>query len=510
MDLVPFYRRPGVIGLLALVSLTVVYALLFRAVDFSAMTRSPLSDAVLVIGMLALASALFFIAYLLLWTSEVENVLASIARLLFLGGWTLSNLYVLLGAGSPVMRMLLVHTDLAFLTLLGCLAVTSQMVLPVHEPSERFAVFTRLLAFLIGERGPVMFIRAGKTIEAHGERERRGPGVFLVDHASAAVLRTATRFTRAVGPGVVFTERGERLAEALDLRRQVRSVAGSIPQPGIAVENNDVAALAVTRDGIPIATDLSVTFMLDPGHDEEPSQGRSPDQPPYEFNPIAIERAVYGHAYSEFEDLPWTELPLRLAGDLWREVVKEYSLEELLGEHRGDVPPLAQIRERIESRLTDAGSEELDAPSDDNLELDVLRSRGIRVLSVDAGAAVFLPDDIRRERMAHWREAWAGAVYESLAEAKDQVKRLRQQGDAKAHATLLRDLSIELRRRLQEGSTPSRKETLRMLFEDAAQLCSQRGHVADGSNVAIQLTSALENLAALDDDCIDLSDGGMP
>jgi hypothetical protein len=507
MDLVPFYRRPGVISLIGLMILTAVYALLFRAVDFSGMTRSPLSDAVLVVGMLALGGVLVFIAYLLLWTSEVENVLASMARLLFLGGWTLSNLYVLLGAGSPVMRMVLVHTDLAFLTLLGSLAVTSQMVLPVHELSERIAVFTRLLAFLIGERGPVMFLHAGETIEAHGERERRGPGVFLIDYASAAVLRTATRFTRAVGPGVVFTERGERLAEALDLRRQVRSVTGSIPQAGNAVENADVTALAVTRDGIPIATDLSVTFMLDPGHQGEPREGRLPDQPPYEFNPIAVERAVYGHAYSKFEDLPWTELPIRLAGDLWREAVKEYSLEELLGEDEGGAPPLGQVCERIKARLTDVGSEKIEEQSRDNLELAVLQSRGIRVLSVDAGTAIYLPDDIRKERMTRWREAWAGAVYEALAEAKDQVKRLRQQGDSKAHATLLRDLSIELRRRLQEGSIPNRKETLRTLFEDAVQLCAQRGHVADGSNIAIQLTSALEEFAALDDDCIDVTDG---
>lgn len=507
MDLVPFYRRPGVVGFIGLIFLTSLYGVLFRAVDFSSASRTPLTDAVLAVGMFALAAVLVFIAYLLLWTSEVENVLASLVRLLFLGGWTLSNLYILLGAGSGAMRTLLVHADLAFLTLLLTLAVSAQMVLPVHELSDRVAVFSRMLAFLIGERGPVTFIRTGKTIEAHGERERRGPGVFLIDHASAAVLRTATRFTRAVGPGVVFTERGEQLAEALDLRRQIRRVTGAPPRTGGSVQEEGVTTMAVTRDGIPISTDISTTFMLDPGHHNEPLEGHSPDRPPYEFNSAAVEKAVYGHAYGEFEDLPWTELPLRLATDLWREMVKEYSLEELIGQDQDGLPHLHQIRGRIRARLTASHPDVEEERGNANLEFDVLQARGIRILDVDAGSRVYLPDDVRDERMARWRESWAGGVHEALADAKEQVKLMRQQGDAKAHAALLRDLTTDLRHLLQEGSTPNRKETLRRLFEDAIQLCSQRGHVADGANLVIQLSSALEQVDTLNDECIDPSTG---
>jgi hypothetical protein len=500
MDLVPFYRRPGVVGFIGLILITALYGVLFRAADFSAATRTMLSDAVLVIGMLALAAVLVFTAYLLLWTSEVENVLASLVRLLFLGGWTLSNLYVLLGAGSGAIRTLLVHADLAIITLLLTLMISAQMVLPVHDLSDRFAVFSRMLAFLIGERGPVTFIRTGKTIEAHGERERRGPGVFLIDYASAAVLRTATRFTRAVGPGIVFTERGEQLAEALDLRRQVRRVAGTTPTTGGAKEKG-LTTMAVSRDGIPISTDISTTFMLDPGHQGEPHEGYSLDRPPYEFNPNAVEKAVYGHAYGEFEDLPWTELPMRLAADLWREMVKEYSLEALIGQNQAGTPRLQQVRERIKARLTGADSGRA------NLELDVLQARGIRILDLDAGSRIYLPEDVRKERMARWRESWAGAVHEALADAKEHVKLMRQQGDAKAHAALLRDLTTDLRRTLQEGGAPNRKETLRQLVDDAIQLCSQRGAVADGANLVIQLSTMMEEIDALDDDCIDPSNG---
>lgn len=506
MDLVPFYRRPGVVGFIGLLLLTTLYGALFRAADFSAATRTPLSDAVLVVGMLALAAVLVFTAYLLLWTSEVENVLASLVRLLFLGGWTLSNLYILLGAGSGAIRTLLVHTDLAFFTLLLTLMISAQMVLPVEDLSDRVAVFSRMLAFLIGERGPVTFIRTGKTIEAHGERERRGPGVFLIDHASAAVLRTATRFTRAVGPGVVFTERGEQLAEALDLRRQIRRVEGTTPQTG-GPQEKGLTTMAVTRDGIPISTDISTTFMLDPGHQGEPHEGHSLDRPPYEFNPTAVEKAVYGHAYGEFEDLPWTELPIRLAADLWREMVKEHSLEELIGQKQDRLPRMQQVRERIEARLTSADPDAGDDPGRANLELDVLQARGIRILDVDAGSRVYLPEDVRKERMARWRESWAGAVHEALADAKEQVKLMRQQGDAKAHAALLRDLTTDLRRTLQEGDAPNRKESLRRLFDDAIQLCSQRGYVADGANLVIQFSAVLEEIDALDDDCIDPSEG---
>ena len=79
---------------------------------------------------------------------------------------------------------------------------------------QRMAVIRRLLGFALSERGPVTYIRDGKSIEAHEESKRVGLGVFLIDHSSAAVLRTDIAFTRAIGPGVTFTKAGERRAGA--------------------------------------------------------------------------------------------------------------------------------------------------------------------------------------------------------------------------------------------------------------------------------------------------------
>src|SRR3990170_2812823 len=127
---------------------------------------------------------------------------------------------------------LVVDMALGAIALLSMIALASQFALPVRTWEQRSAAYNRLLGHLAGARGPVMFIKDGEAREAHRERERRGPGVLVIDSASAAVLRTDVQFTRAAGPGVVFTQSGERLAEALDLRRQLRGIGGGPPGRG--------------------------------------------------------------------------------------------------------------------------------------------------------------------------------------------------------------------------------------------------------------------------------------
>ena len=240
-------------------------------------------------------------------------------------------------------------------SLLVTIALASQFVLPARTADERWQALSRLVSFVLRQHGPISSVENGRLGPVHGE-DRAGPGVLFVDPASAAVLRTPTRFTRAVGPGLTFTAPGERVAEAIDVRRQVRSLQGQRPKPGDPVDA--ASAMALTRDGIPISADLSVTFMLDPGHNLPPREGRSAQLPPYEVNLQAAERAAYGHAYgdTDHEDLPWTELPLRLVIDLWREEVKRHRLDELLDDSSGTPTPVHRLQESLQARLAPAAA----------------------------------------------------------------------------------------------------------------------------------------------------------
>lgn len=351
---------------------------------------------------------------------------------------------------------LLVDAALFVMALVGSAALASQFVLPVRSLDERRQAFARMLAYLLGQHGPVTFVDNGRVARQRGE-DRDGPGVTFIDPASASVLRTATRFTRAVGPGVTFTAPGERLAEAVDVRRQVRSLQGQRPRAGDPPEATSM--LALTGDGVVLSADLGVTFMLDPGHNLAPREGRSPQLPPYEVNLQAAERAAYGHAYGagDRDDLPWTELPLRLVVDVWREEVKRHRLEELLDAGSGELAPVKRLQAAIEARLctTPGPQPATTAPSK---ELQVLAARGIRVLSVSVGN-LYLPDRLQEQRMERWRQEW-------LAGAASRPPDDRPASPGTPWLQLTRNLRTEL----DSGASPDLGRTLQLILSDAVDI----------------------------------------
>ncbi|GAF96866.1 unnamed protein product, partial [marine sediment metagenome] len=107
-----------------------------------------------------------------------------------------------------------------------------------------------------------------------------------------------------------------------------------------------------------------------------------------------------------------------------------------------------------------------------------------------------------------WREAWAGDVQAALARAKEEVKDSRHRGEAEACATLIRDLTTELRQQLGEGKTPHMRDSLRSVIHSAIRLCSQRGLVTDSTNLVIQLNEILDDLSSLNANCSETNAGG--
>ncbi len=398
---------------------------------------------------------------------------------------------------------IIIDLTLAAITLLVMIALASQFALPVRTWDQRSAAFNRLLGHLVGARGPVMFIQEGRPLEAHGERDRQGPGVLVIDSASAAVLRTNVKFTRAVGPGVVFTQAGERLAEALDLRRQVRGLGGSSPAASPPAAGQ-ITTWALTQDGIPVSTDLGVTFMLDSGHVTPPREGRLADLAPFEFNPAAAERAVYGRAHADDENVPWTDLPLRLAVELWRDQVKQRPLEALLNEDTGETSALEAIQNEILARLTSHASE---AVGEDrrthrvvNREFELLYLRGVRVLAVHL-YGLYLPREVRDERVRHWRERWLGAIRRVHLDADNPSEPTAHSKEPSELLRLPLALTAGLTEHLNRGDHPSLRETVSLLIHAAWRLSTADGIEGVPSSIPPRLEQAAKEADALDHEC---------
>ena len=231
--------------------------------------------------------------------------------------------------------------------LLVSLAFFAQFVLPVNSLGERKAAINRLVRYLSGSHGQAVRIENGKLIQGAGDKKRNGPGVVLLDTASAAMLRTKTAFKRAVGPGVVFTAGDEFIhQEALDLHTQVKPIPPLGPLPTDdpfapwnrrsedqeqyeARQARRKETSGFTRDGIEVVPNILAivkTINL-------PGQGGTR----FGFNAESVQMAITreGVVPNELRNVSWAEIPALLAVELWREYLGKFTLTELFTSSQG-------------------------------------------------------------------------------------------------------------------------------------------------------------------------------
>ena len=301
-------------------------------------------------------------------------------------------------------------------SLVAGLMLISQFVLPVQTMRERRAVFDHFMQFVSGNYGPIIVVKDGKIIGRKEELRRYGHGVALVDPVSAIVIehaaarhsalpavnlevardgmpqpvRAGPALVRAAGPGIRFIAPGERVVAALDLRRQSRGTT----------------AKGLTRDGIECSAYISATFALNPdveGHAAEtasqPPERAERNQPAYYFNARNAFRAVYGVALGEKQSVDWTELPLMVAVERFRDVLSEYKLDDLFPPTKPDVYPFATFQGKVVSLVKDAS---------------VLRERGLVVYGVGIGS-FSMPREVLNQRIRSWQARWQKATIQQEA-----------------------------------------------------------------------------------------------
>ena len=289
-------------------------------------------------------------------------------QILRLGGVQASILYILLDLACVFP---------AFLVL--WIAFFAQFVLPVRTFGDRQKIFDRLITYLSGGHGPAMFIRNGELIKKEGEETKKGPGVLWLDSASAAVTRTAVKIKQTMGPGVHFLDSGEFIAGIVDLHIQAQSIGPKeSDKPFDAPDEYDEGEYrqiqdrrkqvsALTRDGIEVLPNISVSFRLDTGFPKEGQPGShfgfrigitKKDKEKEEQDKAAIQKAILGEGINPniSSDSPrhrvaWNQLPSLLAVDIWREYAAKFTLDELFKPEQLVPPPAPQIPESVEEEV---------------------------------------------------------------------------------------------------------------------------------------------------------------
>lgn len=324
-----------------------------------------------------------------------------------------------------------------FLVFLLSVFIVAQFVLPVHGWPNRFKAFERLLLSLTPWRGPAVFVRSGKLVKRVGEEDNVNPGVALVDLRSAIILQQEYPWgesiqdqdqasengkkgnkraffssnavqqdhifpwVRVCGPGVHFTEYGEKIRDVVDLRRQVRTESGvkAFTRDGIELQTNVFAVFSLSDlpDIIPVAyvggrgmehlfalemepvdknfVKIKARHELDMEDAEEihraveaglivpVDQEASPQntvraKSPYSFDEQRVFAAAYGHAQRSLpeKNMQWHELPQLIATELFRNLLEHYPYDYLYKfDDPNHLPWLEEIKPELSRKLTYQG-----------------------------------------------------------------------------------------------------------------------------------------------------------
>ena len=270
-------------------------------------------------------------------------------------------IYNLIWQGGFWANILGIVLDLILLILLYqvCVFFYAQFILPIHTLEDRNKIVSRLLLHARNAHGPAIFVKNGRKVERAGESDKRGPGVLWVDTASAVVTRTFTTFKQVLGPGVHFIESNEKIASIISLHTQNKSVGpGRDDDPFAKLKENQteeelkayqesharcMAVRGLTRDGIEVFPNISVTFKIDAKPAPTGKNGSH-----FGFNAEAVEKAAKSEGINpntsseEKRRVEWNQLPTLIAVDLWREYLSKFTLSELFDPSLPAIPDIPQ------------------------------------------------------------------------------------------------------------------------------------------------------------------------
>ncbi len=302
----------------------------------------------------------------------------------------------------------------------------SQFVLPIQNPKYRQEIYSRVKNFETGKRGPALFIKNGRVIMHEGEADKHGPGVIVLDTASAAVLRTDTEIKDTVGPGVKFTQKDEYIAGSVDLRAQwqfigpltseqpfLNPVPISHPKGYNDTQNRRQQTSGLTRDGFEVSPTISIKFSIKRPVERKPTEGGVTSQ--YGFDPDSVRNAItrevvqLGTSENSKARMEWNKLPAHLVVNIWREYIRKFKLGDLFT--TSGVSGLQTIEEMINKRVKQSNVVALDdtgMPTGEwleSLEFKQLQSRGLEIMEVRIHNIIFEPS-MEEQTIQQWSTEW--------------------------------------------------------------------------------------------------------
>ncbi len=348
---------------------------------------------------------------------------------------------------NPIVSAIVLVIDfaIAFFLLDKLVYFFSQFVLPIQNPRDRQEIHSRVKNFGSGDRGPALFIKNGRVIMHEGEVDKRGPGLIVLDTASAAVLRTDTEIKDTVGPGIKFTKGADKygkgteyIAGSVDLRSQwqfigplasdqpfLNPVPISSPKEYNDIQSRRQQTSGLTRDGFEVSPTISIKFRIQRPDEKRPTESGVTSQYGYDASSVrnAITREVIHLGTSENSRvrLEWNQLPAHLVVNLWREYIRKFKLADLFT--NDGVSGLQTIEDMINKRVRQSdvmGLDDAGVPTGEwveSIEFKQLQSRGLEMENVRIHNVLF-ESSIEEQTIQQWSAEWLNIAKKEESQLK--------------------------------------------------------------------------------------------
>ncbi|MGE5223438.1 MAG: hypothetical protein ACM3PY_13465, partial [Omnitrophica WOR_2 bacterium] len=413
--------------------------------------------------------------------------------------WTMAhgNFGAVQGKVWRTLLVILFDVFLLLIITIFWMAFFAQFVLPVRTLRERRRVIDRLFAYHTGNPGQAIFIENGEFKEREREVYRSGPGVALLDTASAAVFRNEHAFTQVAGPGIVFTRMNEYPAGTVDLHRQSRTLGPVEKEDPFAPrgeretledyqsrQDRRYSTSALTRDGVEVVSNVSTSFKLNSTSGEGNTM--------FGYDPQSVWGAIAREGInpsalpgSDKRIVSWDWLPSHLAVDLWREYLRKFTLDELFtisenpeqlaspGERRTAYDTITTM---IRERMISPEVEELDdmgrptGVKKASKEYEILKERGIQILSLGVRRLLF-PREVENQLVEQWKGSWLKRAHDEMKEIERYHAEARNTGQDQAWKEYASSTSQVLAGALATNPEIDMATSLELLVQGTLKLC---------------------------------------
>ncbi len=271
-----------------------------------------------------------------------------------------------------------------------------------------------------------------------------GPGWLMTEPENLVVLKDGTKIKRIVGPGVVFTEPAESPHQAIDLRNQIR------------ITRID----ARTQDGIEVNLPISSLFRVDPGHKTITLESLAHQ----EAWPYRYKRDIYKIVFHEEVDPTgktpleahqvrlWDDIPLKAAMNRVKQVIPEYSLEQLYSIVPGAIDPKTG---KVVPETSDLTRPSIAARVRETVKATV-EPLGFQILGGGIGNKIVPTNpEVVKQRVEAWKAGWISKVMDWQTEAQVQslkdLSRIRSDARVELLSEILQQTAMKLEDRENAG-----------------------------------------------------------